>query len=70
MEIKIKSRLQEVLEQKGLSVTELAAKIGRTQPQVWLYVRGEKIPKYGLQVLIAETLKTTVPEIWPAEVTQ
>lgn len=70
METVINSRLKEKLDTIDRTGAWLARKISRSPQQVARYVRGDQIPTYELQVLIASALDTTVSDIWPAEVTQ
>jgi transcriptional regulator with XRE-family HTH domain len=70
MNVKIVSRLREMLKEKGITGSDLAKTLEKPQPQIWRYISGESVPKYDMQLKIAHILGVEVSEIWPAEVTQ
>lgn len=68
MQVIIKSRLKEILDERERTAAWLARKLERTQPQISAYVNGLSVPKYDMQLKIAHVLGVDVSDIWPAEV--
>lgn len=57
-------RIRAVREQKGMTLTELASKVGRSAPYISDIERGNRRGTYETLVKIAEALEIPVEDIW------
>ena len=57
------NRLKQVMEEKQVTQSELAAKIGKGKSSVSQYLSGKNVPKEDVQKKIAEVLECSVDEL-------
>lgn len=59
--------IRKAREEKGMSSTELAFRIGRSQTTIWRYETGEATPSLHTARRIAEVLDWSVDDLFPIE---
>jgi len=60
-------RLEALLEERGMTQLELAARVGVTRAAMSRYVSGDREPRFVTLVRIAEELDVRVEELVPCE---
>lgn len=53
------SRIKDLLNKKGMSQNDLANKVGCTSAAISHYIKGDRIPRSGVMLKIANALDTT-----------
>lgn len=63
----VANHIRRIRVEREMSPTELAYKIGRTSNTVWRYEMGEAHPSLRTAQKIAEVLKVTLDDLFPAQ---